>query len=70
MSYIATLTADTGLLLGGVKQHTSARFTSHRDCFDWGWTIRDTNRKAGRSVNPRIQIDEVSLPAEIPFNHS
>lgn len=65
MSFIAKVRAKTGFLIGGVTEHRSSRFESRRDAFDWAWLVRDTNRAAGRDVDPEITIISSQLLAEI-----
>jgi hypothetical protein len=42
--------AKSGLLLGGVKRHVSARFASKGDAHQWALTVKLQNTAAGRDV--------------------
>lgn len=54
-SYYAVLSADTGLLLGGVQRVQSSRFKKRYDAAMWLDTIIIGNEQAGRHLtNPNI----------------
>jgi hypothetical protein len=57
MEWRAVVYSLEGFLLGGVKRHASSWMTERRDAFDWGWTVRDINRQAGRDVDPNIVVE-------------
>lgn len=68
-SYIATVRAASGFLVGAVKVHRSSRFASRRDAFSFAWTIRDLNRMAKRDVDPNIDIEASHREPEIHAMH-
>jgi hypothetical protein len=47
-SFRGHVSAEVGLLLGGVKLHSSSRFGSFKDAVRWTEVVIEENKKAGR----------------------
>lgn len=63
-SFIATVEAGEGLLLGGVIRVVSSRFESANDAVSWICVTMDANRVAGRHpVNRGVR--KVALRPEV-----
>ena len=65
-SYIAVVITRTGLLLGEVTAHKSARMGSQAMARYWAASVIRINKAAGRDPHPDIKIRESDLEPEIP----
>lgn len=60
-AYVATIHAVTGLLLGGVKNHSSAPFETWDMAEGWYSVAIQANKEEGRNVK-NVGIREVDVP--------
>ncbi len=65
-SYIGILSKHDGWLIGGVKEHRSARFTTFTQALDWCRIIWQSNVSSGRYPD-RVCVDASNREPEIKF---
>ena len=61
-SYYGVVTAGKGVLLGGVKKHSSVRFDNKTSAEEWVDTVKHVNLNAGRDVCSTAVVGSCQSP--------